>query len=85
MDGEERVKIRGQVYERKADGAQIGVLSAHAGQGFLLEYAQAVNGRAKQIFLVHGEERPAEILREKMHAAGLEKVYYPYLRQSMEI
>jgi metallo-beta-lactamase family protein len=84
-NGEKEVRILGKVYERRADVAQIGGLSGHAGQSFLLEYAEAVKGKAKQIFLVHGEDRPAEILRGKLQEAGLEKIYYPYLRQSMEV
>jgi metallo-beta-lactamase family protein len=56
--GAKRVKIFREVYERKAEDAVVSGLPAHAGQRFLLEYATAVKGRAKQVFLVHGEERP---------------------------
>ena len=45
----------------------------------------AVKGKVKKIFLVRGEQRQAEALREKMQQAGLENIYYPYLRQTMEI
>jgi metallo-beta-lactamase family protein len=76
-DREERVKIFGEVYERKAEVATIGGLSAHAGQTMLLEYAQAVQGQVKKIFLVHGEPRGAKPLMEKLKERGLSDVYFP--------
>jgi metallo-beta-lactamase family protein len=82
---EERVKIFGQVYERKAEVATIGGLSAHAGQNMLVEYAQAAKGTVKKIFLVHGEERPAKALMGKLKEAGLGEVVYPERGMSVEI
>ena len=76
-DREEQVKIFGEIYERRAEVATIGGLSAHAGQTMLLEYAQAVQDRVKKIFLVHGEARGAEALMEKLHEAGQSQVYFP--------
>jgi len=62
----------------RAEIATIGGLSAHAGQNMLLEYARsAASNSLKQIYLVHGEENPAIILKERMHAAGLSAVEYP--------
>ena len=46
---EPRVKIFGEVYERRAEVATIGGLSAHAGQDFLVEYAERVKGQVKQV------------------------------------
>jgi len=74
---EEQVKIFGEVYERKAEVATIGGLSAHAGQHLLLEYAQAVQGQTKKIFLVHGEQRGADPLTEKLKEGGFSQVYFP--------
>jgi len=82
---EERVKIFGEVYERRAEVETIGGLSAHAGQSFLLEYAQATQGTVKDIFLVHGEERAAAPLQEKMGDLGLENIHYPEMHSSVEI
>ncbi|HBY08104.1 MAG TPA: MBL fold metallo-hydrolase [Chloroflexi bacterium] len=76
-DREEQVKIFGEIYERKAEVATIGGLSAHAGQTMLLEYAQAVQDRVKKIFLVHGEARGAEALTEKLREVGQSQVYFP--------
>jgi metallo-beta-lactamase family protein len=82
---EERVKIFGEVYHRKAEVATIGGLSAHAGQHLLLEYAQAVQGQVKKIFLVHGEQRGADPLMEKLAEAGMSDVYFPDAHTQIEI
>lgn len=84
-DRETQVKIFGEVYERKAEVATIGGLSAHAGQDFLVEYAQAVKGKVKQVFLVHGEEKAAQALRGKLVESGLPRPHYPDLGTKFEI
>mgnify|MGYP000215210946 CR=1 FL=1 len=84
-DREKQVRIFGETYEVRADVSTIGGLSAHAGQAFLLEYAQAVKGRVKKIFLVHGEERAAACLTEKLAERGMEQVYYPEQGAIVEI
>jgi metallo-beta-lactamase family protein len=80
-----QVKIFGEIYERRAEVVTIGGYSAHAGQPSLVEYAQAVKGQVKQIFLVHGEAVPAQALTEKLAQAGISKVSYPELHSSVEI
>jgi metallo-beta-lactamase family protein len=82
---EKKVKIFGEVYTRRAEVATIGGLSAHAGQHLLLEYAQAVQDRVKKIFLVHGEQRGADPLMEKLAAVGMSEVYFPALHTQIEI
>ena len=82
---EKRVKIFGETFERKAEVATIGGFSAHAGQSFLLEYALAVKETVQEIYLVHGEEKPAQMLSEKMVEAGLERPYYPDLHSTVEV
>jgi metallo-beta-lactamase family protein len=82
---EPRVKIFGEWYERRAEVATIGGLSAHAGQTFLVEYAQATQATVKQIFLVHGEEKAAKTLMDKLGEKGIERVAYPGLGQTVEV
>jgi metallo-beta-lactamase family protein len=84
-DREQQVKIFGEVYERRAEVETIGGLSAHAGQTFLIEYAQAVKGSVRDIYLVHGEEKPAASLTEKLGEVGLERVHYPDLHESVTL
>jgi metallo-beta-lactamase family protein len=84
-DREKRVKIFGETFHRKAEVVTIGGFSAHGGQTFLLEYAQATQESVEQLFLVHGEKGPADALHEKLDEVGFEKVYYPELHASVEI
>ena len=84
-DRETEVRIFGETYERRAEVATIGGLSAHAGQTFLVEYAEAVKGSVRKIFLVHGEEKAAQALREKLAEKGMEEIWYPELHEGVEL
>ena len=84
-DREKRVRIFGEEYQVKAEVATIGGLSAHAGQDFLVEYALRVKGKARQVFLVHGEAVAAAALSEKLVEAGMDKPAYPTWKESAEI
>ena len=84
-DREKKVRIFGEPYIRRAEVATIGGFSSHAGQTFLLEYAKATGDTAQEVILVHGEERQAEALQDKLHAQGMEKVLYPGLGTRIEL
>jgi metallo-beta-lactamase family protein len=84
-DGEKKVRIFGEEYKVKAEVSTIGGLSAHAGQDFLMEYALRLKGKARRVFLVHGEPIPAQALSAKLVEAGMEKPVYPEWRESVEI
>ncbi len=84
-DREPRIKIFDDIYELRAEVATIGGLSAHAGQNLLLEYAQAVRDTVKGVYLVHGEPKPAEMLRGLLKERGMRQVHYPSLHESVEI
>jgi metallo-beta-lactamase family protein len=71
-------RIYGEEFRVRAEVATIGGLSAHGGQDMLVRYAQAASANGlKQIYLVHGEEAPAQILTEKLAEAGITLVRYP--------
>jgi len=82
---EKEITIFGEKFFRRAEVATIGGLSAHAGQDFLLEYAQASAATLKQIFLVHGEKQAADALMEKLAEQTRIKVDYPLQQQMVEI
>ncbi len=86
-DREKEVRIFGEMYAVRAEVATIGGLSAHAGQRFLVEYAEAVKEQVQQIFLVHGEPKAAEALRVKLAERGIDdrRVVYPEMGGSVEI
>lgn len=77
IEGKQQVKIYGDVFQSKIDVQSIQGFSAHAGQEFLLEYALRVKGRAKEVFLVHGEKRGAEPLMALLKQQGMADVHYP--------
>jgi len=84
-DREKHIKIFGEPYTVKAEVATIGGLSGHAGQKLLVDYATGVKKTVKKVFLVHGEERSAMALTEKLKEKGMQNVYYPQLHSSEEI
>jgi metallo-beta-lactamase family protein len=84
-DREKRIKIFGEPYTVRAEVATIGGLSGHAGQDLLVDYARNTQKTAKKVFLVHGEERPAAALMEKLADRKMHEVYYPELHSSLEI
>lgn len=79
------VKIFGETYERRAEVATIGGLSAHAGQKLLTEYAQSSEQTLKKIFLVHGEQASAEALQARLGEEGITETYFPDLHEVAEI
>ncbi len=85
LDGETSVRIYGETYDVRAEVVAIHGLSAHAGQDFLLQYAQAVRGRARRIVLVHGEAGPAAALTERLHQNGFDDVRYPAMGDEMDL
>jgi metallo-beta-lactamase family protein len=84
-DREKTVKIMGETFRCRAEIATVGGLSAHAGQDFLIEYASAVKGKAEAIFLVHGEERGALPLMEKLKENRVKHLHYPAMHSSVEL
>ena len=85
VEGKERVKIFGEVYNRKIGVEIIEGFSAHAGQNRLLQYAESVKNQVQDVFLVHGEERGALPLMELMREHGLSNVHYPKRHTMFEI
>jgi len=68
VDGTQQIRLLGNDIAVKARIHTLGGFSAHAGQGQLLEWARGFAARRPRMYLVHGEEEKAEILRDKLHA-----------------
>ena len=77
IEGKRTVKIYGEEYESKIDVQSIQGFSAHAGQELLVDYAMQLKGRVKDVFLVHGENRGALPLMDRLNAGGMDNVHYP--------
>ena len=66
IEGAKSIKIYGNYYNVKAKILQIEGLSAHGDQQDLLDWLSDLESRPKKIFLVHGENEPADALRIKI-------------------
>jgi len=84
-EGQKHVRIFGEQHTVKAEVATINGLSAHADQPFLVEYASATKDSLREVFLVHGEPKPAAALTQKLCEAGIEQVSYPNFGQHVEL
>lgn len=66
VNGEPEVRIYGQQVPVKAKIYSVEGLSAHADQNELMEWAEGFNEKPKYAFVVHGEEKSAEVLAHKL-------------------
>ncbi len=75
LDGERKVRIFGDWFERRAEVVALNAFSAHADRNDLLAYARAVS--PKKIFLVHGEPKQRQALAAALREQGHGEVYTP--------
>lgn len=66
LEGEKEIKIRGKQYVVRATILEIQALSAHGDQKDLLNWLSALENKPTKVFLVHGENEPADELRLKI-------------------
>lgn len=66
LEGAKEIKIYGQYYNVKANILEIEGLSAHGDQNDLVNWLSDLKTKPKKIFLVHGENEPADELRIKI-------------------
>jgi len=84
-DGASSVNIWGNEIPVAAEIINIESMSAHADQGQLINWAKNIWG-LKQIFLVHGEEIPRLVLKEKIkQEIDSVKVELPSLNSELEL
>ncbi len=86
-EGEPVVRIFGEEHAVRAEVVSIEGFSAHAGQDFLLTYAQAAaaGGRLRRLILVHGEPPAAQAFVARLDQAGIRSVSYPELGDSIDL
>lgn len=83
VEKEEKVKIFGEEYRLKAEVVIMNEYSAHADRYDLLNYVKNVN--PKEIFLVHGEEKQINSLKDLLKETGYENVVIPFKGDSFDI
>lgn len=85
LEGADEIKIYGNYYNVKAKIFQIDGLSAHGDQKDLLNWLSALENIPKCIYLVHGENLPADELRIKIQNQYHFKCNVPLMGNEIEI
>jgi metallo-beta-lactamase family protein len=85
LEGARDIKIRGKYYEVKANIAEIETLSAHGDQKDLLNWLSDLKEAPKKVFLVHGENEPADELRFKIQEKYGFECVVPMMGQEFEL
>ncbi|MBN8643170.1 MAG: MBL fold metallo-hydrolase [Flavobacteriales bacterium] len=85
LDGAKEIKIRGKYYEVQAKILEIEGLSAHGDQNDLLNWLSALENKPKKVFLVHGENQPADELRIKIQEKYGYDCSVPMMGQTIEL
>lgn len=75
VEKHKEVKIFGKIYRVKAQISTLNTFSGHADYREILNWTQSYNlKKLKKIFLVHGEEKALESLKNKLLAIGIREV-----------
>ena len=85
LEGAKDIKIHGKYYDVKATILEIESLSAHADQKGLLNWLSELKTKPKKVFLVHGENQPADEIRIKIKEQYGYDCTVPLMGQEIEL
>lgn len=85
LEGAKEVKIYGKYYPVEANILEIEGLSAHADQKGLLNWLSELENKPTKVFLVHGENQPADELRIKIKEGYGFDCSVPLMGQEFEL
>lgn len=85
LEGATELKIYGKYYPVLAKILEIEGLSAHGDQNDLLNWLSELENKPKKVFLVHGENQPADELRIKIQEKFGFDCSVPLMGQEIEI
>ena len=85
LEGATELKIYGKYYPVSAKILEIEGLSAHGDQNDLLNWLSEIKSKPKKIFLVHGENQPADELRIKIQERYGYDCSVPMMGQEFEL
>jgi metallo-beta-lactamase family protein len=85
LEGAKDIKIHGKYYDVKANILEIEGLSAHGDQQDLLNWMSVLETKPKKVFLVHGENIPADELRIKINEKYGFDCAVPLMGQEFEL
>lgn len=85
LEGAKDIKIHGKYYSVKAKVVEIETLSAHGDQKDLINWLSDLEKAPKKVFLVHGENEPADELRMKIKEKYGFDCIVPLMGQEFEL
>jgi metallo-beta-lactamase family protein len=85
LEGAKEIKIHGKYYPVLANILEIESLSAHADQIGLINWLSALKTKPEKVFLVHGENQPADELRIKINEHYGWNCSVPIMGQEIEL
>ena len=85
LEGASDIKIYGKYYPVEAKIYEIEGLSAHGDQNDLLDWLSELKPKPKKVFLVHGENQPADELRIKIQEKYGFDCSVPLMGQEFEL
>lgn len=85
LEGATEIKIYGKYYSVLAKVLEIQGLSAHGDQNDLLDWLSELKIKPQKIFLVHGENQPADELRIKIQEQYGFECLIPLMGQELEL
>jgi metallo-beta-lactamase family protein len=85
QDGQEKVRIFGQEYERRAEVESITGYSAHADRDELRAWVRRLGGPIRRAFVVHGEPAALEAMATILRDEGIKDVRVPNHGESFEL
>lgn len=72
-----KIRIFGEEYSLKSEVVVLHSFSAHADKIELLQYVEQAEKNLRGIFLVHGEEKESQALKESIEELGIQNVFIP--------
>lgn len=85
LEGATEIKIHGKYYPVLAKILEIQGLSAHGDQNDLLNWLSDLKNKPKKVFIVHGENQPADELRIKIQERYGFDCVVPLMGQEFEL
>jgi metallo-beta-lactamase family protein len=86
VEKQERVKIFGEEFVRRADVQVLNGFSAHADHDEIMTwFGQVHTPRLQHVFVVHGEEAASMALAKDLAASGVPEVKVPELREQVVV
>jgi metallo-beta-lactamase family protein len=85
QDGEKVVNIFGEPHDVRCKVRSMAGFSAHADWQELMSAVQHLPGRCRQVFVVHGEDGPAETHAQRLRDHGFGEVVVPSKYDTIEV